>query len=455
MATSCTSNKYDKKTNIIFTPDTVSNLKKPYMGWTLYSERKFRHTDGKEYWKKQNEAAEKYAGTFYLRWTWEEMEKEEGVYAWDNDSIFINLIQGALDRNLRLAFRIFTHGGTPKYVMEKAETYNYKGTTVAYADDPVFLEKYTKFIKAFGKKFNNPSTVDYVDCSGLGLWGEERNIRYKNPENKYRVHEKISKAYARAFDKVINVVNYGVRDEEQIKLAFDELKFSPRRDGFASKWFTEKDAQDFVSYFPERVIITEACYWGNKPIEYHKAEEGRLIWKSWAEYYNEVVDLSLKLHANYLDMRTVYETQRYTKEAPDAALRFLKKGGYRIYPKEIKYCINGNSIKISHSWQNIGVGIMPNNNKNINYKYKVAFAIFNNKNEIVQKWYSDNIEISKLINNEVITATDELKTDNMPDGEYKLGIGIINTIPNDSKDITLAINNPVKIVNEWIYFCDI
>ena len=43
----------------------------------------------------------------------------------------------------------------------------------------------------------------------------------------------------------------------------------------------------------------------------------------------------------------------------------------------------------------------------------------------------------------------------MPDGEYKLGIGIINTIPNDSKDITLAINNPVKIVNEWIYFCDI
>ena len=98
---------------------------------------------------------------------------------------------------------------------------------------------------------------------------------------------------------------------------------------------------------------------------------------------------------------------------------------------------------------------MPNNNKNINYKYKVAFAIFNNKNEIVQKWYSDNIEISKLINNEVITATDELKTDNMPYGEYKLGIGIINTIPNDSKDITLAINNPVKIVNEWIYVCDI
>ena len=284
MATSCTGKIYGDKTLVTFTPDTVSNLKNPYMGWTLYSERRFRHTNGKEYWEKQNEAAEKYAGTFYLRWTWDEMEKEEGIYAWDNDSVFINLVQGALNRNIRLAFRVFTHGGTPKYVMDKAETYNHMGNAVVYADDPVFLEKYTKFIEAFGKRFNNPAIVDYVDCSGLGLWGEEHNIRYKTPENKHRVHEIVSKAYAKAFDKVINVVNYGVRDEEQIKLAFDELKFSPRRDGFGSKWFPEKDRLDFVKYFPERIIIAEACYWGNGPIEYHKQNEGRIVWTSWREY---------------------------------------------------------------------------------------------------------------------------------------------------------------------------
>ena len=67
MATSCTGKIYGDKTLVTFTPDTVSNLKNPYMGWTLYSERRFRHTNGKEYWEKQNEAAEKYAGTFYLR----------------------------------------------------------------------------------------------------------------------------------------------------------------------------------------------------------------------------------------------------------------------------------------------------------------------------------------------------------------------------------------------------
>ncbi len=451
---SCNSVTTKNKT-VTFTPDTISNLKNPYMGWTLYTEGRSWHKDGKESWRIQDEAAKKYAGVFYIRWKWDEIEKEEGVYAWEHDSIFINLVQGALDRGLRLAFRIFTHTGTPKYVLDKAETFEHWGKRTPYADDPVFLEKYEKFIEAFGKKFNDPSCVDYVDCNGLGWWGEEHNIKYKNEANKHYVHDRICKAYAKAFDKVINVVNFGVRDEYQCKVAFEELEFSPRRDGLVSKWFTEKDRLEFIKHFPKKVIITEACYWGNNPIEYHEKEEGRLIWKSWAEYYDDVVSLSLKSHANYLDMRTVIETQRYLNEASDAALRFLKKGGYRIYPKEITYNKKNGVIKISHSWQNIGVGVMPNNNKNLHYKYKVAFALFNEKNEIIKKWYSNNIEISELIDNKVITAIDRFEINNMNKGKYKFGVGIVNTIPNDSKDIVLSINNPIKIKNEWIYICNL
>lgn len=448
--TSCNRNR-DERTNVSFTPDTVSNLKNPYMGWTLYSERKFRHTDGKDYWKVQDKAAQQYAGTFYLRWTWDELEPEEGVYAWENDSVFINLVQGALDRGLRLAFRAFTHSGTPKYVMDKVETYDHRGKAVAYADDPVFLEKYEKFIMAFGKRYNDPALVDYVDCSGLGLWGEEHNIKYKNPANKHYVHDRVSKAYAKAFDKVINVVNYGVRDEEQIKVAFDELGFSPRRDGFASKWFPEGDRLDFVKYFPERVIIAEACYWGNNSIEYHKQDEGRIVWKSWREYYDEVVDLALKSHANYLDLRTIDETKRYVEDAPEAANLFLRRGGYRIYPTDISYKINKDMICIQHTWQNLGVGVLPNNNVNLRNKYKVMFALFDKKNNCVAQWTSHNIDVSKLVGKETISANDEFQLNIKSEETYKLGVGIINTLENDSKDIALAIDHPVKIIGEWIY----
>ena len=132
----------NRENTITFTPDTISNLKNPYMGWTLYTEGRGWHKDGKESWEIQDEAAKKYAGVFYIRWKWDEIEPEEGKYAWDHDSIFINLVNGAKERGLRLAFRIFTHTGTPQYVLDKAETFEQWGKKTPYADDPVFLEKY-------------------------------------------------------------------------------------------------------------------------------------------------------------------------------------------------------------------------------------------------------------------------------------------------------------------------
>lgn len=50
------------------------------------------------------------------------MEPEEGKYAWLYDENYKKLIQGALDRGLKLCFRIYNNGqdnlrtGTPDYV---------------------------------------------------------------------------------------------------------------------------------------------------------------------------------------------------------------------------------------------------------------------------------------------------------------------------------------------------
>lgn len=435
---------------INYIPDSTHNLKNPYMGWSLYSEGKKRHTDGKEYWVHQDKAAKEYAGVFYLRWKWEDLEPEEGQYAWECDSVFINLVQGALDRNLRLAFRAFVHTGTPEYVLDKADTYEHWGRQTPYADDEFFLEKYTKFIEAFGKKFNNPSVVDYVDSYGLGWWGEEHNIKYKDPNKKYETHDRIVKAYAKAFDKVINVVNFGVRDERQKKVVYDELGFSPRRDGYASKWFTEADQKALITHFPDKVIISEACYWGNNDISYHIEHEGKKLWNTWAEYYDDVVNLALKTHANYLDMRTVAETKRYVEDAPAQAKKFLSHGGYRILPVSISFSTEKEKLLVNHAWTNIGVGILPNNNRNLGFKYKVAFALFDNENNLVRQWISENIEVSDLVNGKQLNVLDTFDTSEVESDKYKLAVAVINTRKNDSKDITLAVENAIKVKNEWL-----
>jgi ribosomal protein L27 len=77
--------------------------------------------NAEEYWAAQDEAARNYASFFYIRWRWSEMEPEEGKYAWIYDENYKKLIQGALDRGLKLCFRIYDNGqdnirqGTPEY----------------------------------------------------------------------------------------------------------------------------------------------------------------------------------------------------------------------------------------------------------------------------------------------------------------------------------------------------
>lgn len=433
-----------------FVADTTSNLKNPYMGWTLYTESRSNHTDGEQYWRTQNEAAEKYAGVFYLRWKWNEIEPEEGEYAWDNDPIFKNLIQGALDRNLRLAFRIFTHTGTPQYVLDSAETYEIWGKQTPYADDEFFLEKYTKFIAAFGAEFNNPATVDYVDAYGMGWWGEGHNIKYKDKSKKYESHNRIVKAYALAFDKVINVINFGVRDEKQKKMVYDSLHFTPRRDGYASKWFPTKDQEALKAHFPNSPIIAEACYWGDHDISYHiEHEDGKKQWDTWQEYYKDVVDLALETHANYLDLRTINETKRYVEDAPKQIQKFISHGGYRILPTTIVYTKHNNKINIEHAWQNIGVGVLPNNK--LGFKYKVAFAIFDKDNNMIQHWTSNKIEVSELINKRRIKVEDSfIYNEKQYHTSYKLAVAIVNTCDKDSKNINLAVKVAEKIAGEWV-----
>lgn len=445
----------------VFTLDDVSNLKNPYMGWTLYAEGGQLTGNPSAYWYLQDEAAEKYAGVFYLRWRWSDLEPEEGVYAWDCTDYakypicrdFQNYIKGALDRGLRLAFRIYVNGrdnhkaATPQYVLDGAETYIVEpGHRTPYADDEFFLEKYEKFIAAFGKEFNDPSIVDYVDSYGLGWWGEEHHIEYKNPNKKLESHNRIVRAYAKAFDKVINVINFGVRTEEQENVVYDELGFTSRRDGYASVHFPVSQQKEFVTRFPETPIIAEACYWGGAPIS--NQEGGK--WPSWKDYYRDVVALALDTHANYLDLRTETETARYLEDALSDVKAFVSKGGYRIWPVSVSYCLNGKKLEVVHKWKNSGVGVLPNNNVHLRNKYKVSIAVFDRNRNMVLRVLSDKIDLSRLIGELVLESKESLDLSSLPSGSYTIGVGIINTIENDSKDIRLAVKNTEVLSGEYI-----
>ena len=84
------------------------------------------------------------------------------------------VIQGALDRGMRLSFRVIVDSrdrkneATPAYVFDAgAKYYTDNGKRSPYPDDPIFQEKYAKFIEAFAQKYNNPDLVEFIDGYGL------------------------------------------------------------------------------------------------------------------------------------------------------------------------------------------------------------------------------------------------------------------------------------------------
>ncbi|MEN8251722.1 MAG: hypothetical protein ABFS32_22575, partial [Bacteroidota bacterium] len=193
-----------------FQADTTSLIRNPGMGWTIYDDAGKLVADADEFWEQQDTIARNYATTLYIRWRWSDMEPQEGKYAWNHDPNFQALVQGALDRGLRLAFRVYIasqdnqYESSPGFVFDAgAKYYIEKGVPgdvrSPYPDDPVFQKKFENFIKAFADEFDNASFVNYIDGYNLGWWGEGHHLRFLQPDKKEETFDWIINLYGNSF----------------------------------------------------------------------------------------------------------------------------------------------------------------------------------------------------------------------------------------------------------------
>ena len=249
--------------NVLIEPQAALDglIRNPCMGWGLYDDAQVYVGDAFTYWYQMDQYAQ-YATHFYVRWRWAEMEPEEGEYVWkDKNSNFSRLVQGALDRGLKLAFRVYydntdyTKQISPLYLKDAgAEGFtSNSGYWSPYTDDPVFLSKLEKFIKAMAAEFNDPDVVDFVDGYNVGKWGESFGATYKDPSKKDEVLYRITKMYADAFTDVICVINaHSDIGNSQVQKVLDDYDFVTRHDAYASTvWLAPAQRQLIKDNFPE------------------------------------------------------------------------------------------------------------------------------------------------------------------------------------------------------------
>ena len=458
----------DSRLTIYPIEDTNSLIRNPAMGWGLYDDASDEVAKAENYWTVQDEAAKKFASFFYIRWRWSDMEPEEGKYAWLYDENFKKLINGALDRNLKLAFGIYVNGqdnikpGTPQYVKEAgAKGYFNNGAHgnknwTPYPDDPVFKEKFSKFIHAFAKEFDNPSKVDFVDGNGLGQWGEGDNIKTIH-NDQLSVFKWVINLYAENFKKILLVTNLGSQEglEAEKEIAYLGNDFLPRRDGLGSHWYREDQKKMMASLFPRMPLVGESCYWQSDSSLFNNdpAFKNYSHPVTWKDVYNLTYQDAISSHANSLDLRDPLETKRWISRTPELVNKFMINGGYRFYPYQLsfpKQIKAGNSFDIEHEWRNTGVGMCPNNNKRWNQKYKVAFALIDKSNLEIKKIFIDQkSDPSQWIKGLDIkySFTGKIPA-KIATGDYILGVAIIDTT-NNKPGIQLAIDDLRELKNEW------
>lgn len=474
-------------TTKIFETDTTSILRNPCVGWAIYCEGwEFENTlrsiypevNAANFWKQMDSiSVHKYATHIYIRILWSALEPEECKYVWKYNKEYIQFIEEAKKRNLKLTFRVYcstkskTEEGTPKYVFDAGAKYSWDyGTRFgkpyqirdAYMDDPIFLEKFETFVQAFAKEYDNPDVTDFVDGFGAGWWGEGHHVNIKDKDNLPMIIDKITGFYYQNFKNIITVYNLAykhpdptvISDFEFAKeLVYEQRGFIPRRDGLGSHWFSRGD-RDMMQYyfFPNAPLIGEGCYWLSNPVEISDPESNldtRFAMKDWPLTLKKGLDDALNFHANTFDLRVPKEAKMWIEEMPDQVQRFITKGGYRFIPESITFSNKaplGGKITVSHTWKNMGVGLLPNNHPNWDKKYKVAFALLDPKDKhIVSQTIVENSNPGTWIRGRYYTYNDQIDIGSGKDS-LLLAVSIIDTKKN-APGLELSVKE--KSISKW------
>ena len=476
-----------KNRTILIQPDSVRIIRNPLTGWVLYASMGVPAAD---FWKRydqmyvpslgQSVRVADYAHTLYIRASWTDFNPQENVYGWDLDSNLKSYIEGAYQRNMRLAFRVVVDSRdkryefTPQFVKEAgAKGFVNKGKWSPYSDDPIFQKYYAKFVKALGAKFNDPSTVEFIDGFGLGKWGEYHTMIYSTGDDtpKKDVFNWVTDIYSQAFDRVPVVINYhrwiGTgkdwvddahfdMDSEGMLESAIRKGYSLRHDAFGMTTYYGSWERQFAKKYRYVCpiimeggwIVSSHSYW-NDPRGYRKNSHEDVRRGEYAD--------SKEAYVNMMDFR-FGEAESWFGDTFDLVNEFLLKGGYRLCPDHISLPaqVNGKFLpQISHCWSNWGWGYCPTNIPQWNQKYKVAFALLDPKTNRVQYTFVDaNTDLSKWLKGVPTEYMFHPDMSEVKNGNYIWAVGLVDVENKNQIGLNIAAKDNV-LESGWLKLLEV
>lgn len=460
--------------------DTLRVLRNPLNGWVMYMGR----TWDEHFWTERGYdqmnvgdstvRVSDYANTCYVRTSWSSLEPEEGQYAWnDPDSRLNRLFRSVFDRKMKLAFRIVVDSrdqgqNTPLYVRNAGaqgfQDPNNPAIWSPYPDDPVFQQKYAKFISALAQEYNDPEKVDFIDAYGLGKWGEAHGVVYGDYQKKEQVFDWITSLYTRTFTRIPLIINYhrlvgdtiswsAPHPQSQALLEQAIRKgYSLRHDAFGMTGYYEQWERDFAAaYRFRRPIIFEGGWITGAHHRYWRDPSGR-----YREGHPEDVRLgeykdAQEAHVNMMDLRINDETHSWFTTSFHLIKQFVAHGGYRLYPSEVTAPdkVRSNEVvTLSSVWNNLGWGYCPTNIPQWNQRYKVAYALLRGS-EVVSTFVDNDSDLSQWLYGKPTKCSLTVDISTFPKGSYTWGVALVDVTRGNRPSIEMAVSSS-RIRNGWL-----
>ncbi|MEN8229074.1 MAG: DUF4832 domain-containing protein [Bacteroidota bacterium] len=371
----------------------------------------------------------------YFRVYWKFVEPELDNYNW---AMIDQALKTAHERQQTLMLRIAPYGtGSDRDVpawyramVGEGDEWlpgGKKGWRVD-AEDPKYAQYFGKMIKDLGQRYDGHPDLEGVDLSILGFWGEGRGSAIVTQKTR----EALVNAYTDNF-KITPLIML-LTDEKTNKYGLSQANVGWRVDCIGDLGFWAEDQDGWTHmyrYYPQGIInfgMKDA--WKTAPVSLEIC--GTL--KSWKEKqgYNAddvdyIIDETLKWHISSFNAKSSGVPEEWWPQIN----RWLTKMGYRFVLRSFAYpefvAPNG-KLHFKSWWENKGVAPCYK-------KFQLAIRL---TNETRSEVMITDADITTWLPGDNIFDDAVFIPHDMPAGEYKLQIGIIDPQSHEPK-VKLAI----------------
>ena len=378
------------------------------------------------------------SGCAYMRWTWGDLEPEEGQYAFD-------MIDGWLERcreaNQALAFRVMLswpgyENTIPQWLIDKGIKYTYSACPEEGAhyevdiEEPIVSELHEKLIRALGERYDGHPDLALVDIGSLGLWGEWHNYCDPGLMPGDSTRKAIIDLYYEAFPNT--PLTALVDDRSNVSYANSKGRSGWRGDcwgngdGPGVGWNHHKD-----SYWPMANQMPDGWKTGTVALEPCGT------FGSYPTPPETVIDDAIAWHATFIQNKSRYIPATWL---PDIE-RLVMKLGFRLVLREItfdKELKPGSDLLLFMKWENLGIAPPYRD-------HRLAFRLKDSNGVKKAVEITETSILGWLPCEKEVTVTYSIPAD-LKTGNYDLEMGIVF---HSSIEHVIPIANQGKTYDGW------